>query len=297
MFEDSMGNVLFDPNQISTDLNNAISAWTVNCAGCTPSLPPPKDCCTYSNYIKVKFSKNKYDFETMGSKAKDIAAVTADMSVVTSVGYCDPPCDQMEILLNQSDAFTGLTDDNCEYSNHFFYTGNIGKYNWLSLTAILMHEIGHLLGFADQYEYENHSNASLISCFHDPGSIMFPSDFDAGAGTTRGLSSDDICMYKKLYCSDLTSGLEDKPFAQDFGIKIFPNPTNSDLINLQFSNSEGLLLNFEIISPIGITILTGEILQNENPKTITLGNLSSGFYFLILKHDGKQEIQKFIINK
>ncbi len=110
------------------------------------------------------------------------------------------------------------------------------------------------------------------------------------------LSDADKCAFMLLYCCDNFSNVEENQETFEV-IKVFPNPTNSDLINIQFRNPLGKTMTYEIWSPIGDLISTGNILPNENPKTIILENLSSGVYYTVLKHDGFQESKKFVISK
>jgi hypothetical protein len=149
-----------------------------------------------------------------------------------------------------------------------------------------MHEMGHHFGFGDEYDGDG------LDCDHT-GSVMDGTDFE---NPDRDLSDDDKCMYMKMYCWAPPTGVEENKKTLE-GMKIFPNPTNNDLINIQFGNPLGINMTFEILSPIGDIISTGIILPNENPKTIILDNLSSGIYYIILKHDGMQESKKFIISK
>ncbi len=72
-------------------------------------------------------------------------------------------------------------------------------------------------------------------------------------------------------------------------IKIYPNPVTTNSINVE-SNFLGEIVNYEIVNLLGQTILKG-ILSN---KQINVGNLSSGTYFLILKHNTLKTIKKFV---
>ena len=173
----------------------------------------------------------------------------------------------------------------------FFITGTTSKStiaggSWYSLTATLTHEIGHLLGFGDQ--------ADSCQCKHS-GSIM-NYNYDFTSTSPPVLNSDDSCMYKKMYCWTPPTGVEDSKVTEQ-GMKIFPNPANNDILNLQFGNPEGLFMAYEIVSSIGNSVMNGNIMPNENSKIIVLDNLSAGAYYIILKHDGKQEMKQFIINK
>ncbi len=152
--------------------------------------------------------------------------------------------------------------------------------------------MGHLFGFGDQYN--NGKNSGTSPCWHS-GSIMSDNNFE---NPGRGFDDNnyDKCMYMKLYCWSPPTGIEENQVTFE-GIKIYPNPTNNDLINVQFGNPLGIYMTYDIISPIGTTVLSGNIQPNENPKTMVLDNLSSGVYFIVLKHGANQEIQKFVVDK
>jgi hypothetical protein len=110
-----------------------------------------------------------------------------------------------------------------------------------------------------------------------------------------GLSDDDKCMYKKLYCPGKTSVEEIK--ATEVAIKIFPNPTDNNMLNLQISNPFNYQINYNIVSPIGNSVLSGNILPNENTKSINLEDIPTGIYVIVLNYNDNKKIEKFIINK
>jgi len=117
-------------------------------------------------------------------------------------------------------------------------------------------------------------------------------------GTNRGSFGEQGDRIYRAKLSDFgITNIQDMITLQESISYIFPNPSYNDLINLQFRNLLGINMTYEIISPIGNTVSLGNIQSNENPKTIILGNIDSGVYYLILKHDGKQDIKKFIITK
>ncbi len=277
--------VVFNSSDIAQVLRNALLSWTSKCDGCNLNDTYIRDCCSQSN-IKVYWSDVPSDFKAKGSGATSIASVTSSYN-------CNTPCSQLYIKLNQSNDFTGATEDEpCNYNKHFFFTGNQGKYNWKNLETVLKHEIGHLLGFPDQYLYNDGTNAMYASCFDNDSRMSNKGFFDDNSPV---LTDDDICMYKKLYCSSLTDVEESHTFEQ--GVKIFPNPVNSDFINLQFGNPEFKRMSYEIISQIGSTVLKGEILPEDNPKTIVLKDMPNGSYVLILNSNGAIESKKFVVNK
>jgi len=199
------------------------------------------------------------------------------------------------VYLNQTDDFVHadpLTDDPCDYNNHFFITTQNTKSGWYSLQAILEYEMGWFLGFYDTW-YGFQSG----DCYHN-GSIMnfenHMSDYEEPA--KADLDADDVCMYKKMYCWSTFTDVDDNTTG-DFKYKIFPNPANNDKINLLINNPTENPINFTIISSIGQPLMSGQIQAFENEKTFNLDNFASGIYVLILNYGGKQEVRKFAINK
>lgn len=81
------------------------------------------------------------------------------------------------------------------------------------------------------------------------------------------------------------------------GVQIFPNPANTNILNLHFSNPEFKNISYQIISQIGEVVLKGDIKAEETLKTIELKTLSNGNYILIISSNGNQESKKFIVNK
>lgn len=117
-------------------------------------------------------------------------------------------------------------------------------------------------------------------------------------GTNRGSFGEQGDRIYRAKLSDFgINNIQDLKTLQEFISYIYPNPSNNDLINLQFRNLLGINMTYEIISPIGNIVSSGEIQYNENPKMIILENLASGVYYIVLMHDGKKYTKKFIINK
>ncbi len=291
---DPNSTVIFNINSVNNIFSDALNTWkSLSCENdiyCYQDKEPNRvnQCC-----VKVKWTtdENKFKDDNGNGDPANTYAVTrkrysSDCSIICN--------DEFVIYLNQSDIFTGYDSDTkrLPYSLRFFKTENTfgdERTYWYSLKAILKHELGHVFGFADE------NDPSGIYCQHT-GSIMQSGDNPNFYNIDFTLSNEDICMYKKLYCwSPFTKVEETQIFEQ--GIQIFPNPVNSDFINLQFGNPEFKRMSYEVISQIGSTVLKGEILPEDNPKTIVLKDMPNGSYVLILNSNGTFESKKFVVNK
>ena len=294
IIRNSAGEIVFDYNQLQIDFDAAKSAWSDLCPGPTNKIY--LQCCP----VTVYWSTLETDFTGTKYHPEDTYAATRNRTSGNS--NCSYNCSDMWIKINQSIALTGAPDLNsAAYTNNYFITGD--KTNrkdglpWRSFISTIKHELGHLFGFGDQDGSYTCDKEGSIMNNGDKGDdgIKKGYDFDSPA---HNLTDDDICMYKKLYCCT------DYPFTEvnnliitSVEIKIFPNPTNSNILNLQINNPAENLMNFEIISPLGIKLLSGEIQPSENTKTFNLDGFASGVYVIVLNYNGKQEIKKFVINK
>ena len=282
---DDDGNIVLSLSLTNANWQEAESTWKNICSDCTLNNQYMQDCCIHAIWSKdaTKFTEKKYRPEETAAVSNN--NLTENMLPPSSVP-CAYDCEKIKTYLNQSIDFTGSTEkDPCFYSNHFFFTGSTTKEGWYSLKAVFMHEIGHLLGFDDQ------DVDADLPCKHS-GSIIDNTDFE---DPDRGLSEDDICMYMKLYCWEPPASYEESTVIEA-DIKIYPNPTDDDLLSINFNNPLGIELRYEIVSPLGTSVQKGVQLPNENPKTIMLENIHSGIYFIIFNYDNKQEIKKFIVN-
>jgi len=78
---------------------------------------------------------------------------------------------------------------------------------------------------------------------------------------------------------------------------IYPNPTNGNLF-LELSSNENQKINVSITNQIGITVINKEIYLNQLSKSeFDLSNISSGIYFLSLKGDNINLVQKIVVQK
>jgi hypothetical protein len=139
--------------------------------------------------------------------------------------FCDGYCPGMSIILNNTPEFKDIRSGkvHCYFINEQiirdYEPANI--FNDLSMSDdhinflhVVTHELGHILGLDhfDQlpcppsvYSSSNIMNSQIVN------NLNF-----------SGLSIDDICMFKKLYCPELTPVEEEHQISTD--IKNYPNP-------------------------------------------------------------------------
>lgn len=166
------------------------------------------------------WTANREDFRSRGFNPSIIPAYSDHPIAVQAISACRYNCNDLRIVLNQTNDFTGATDKYpADYTNHFFFT-DAATSDWYSLKAVLMHEMGHIFGFGDEYD-----TGIGAGCKHS-GSIMDGEDFE---NADRGLSNDDICMYKKSYCPPPVSAVQEEPVSINSTFNIFPNPTTSSV--------------------------------------------------------------------
>ena len=102
-----------------------------------------------------------------------------------------------------------------------------------------------------------------------------------GAHWDGDIAIDDMRIYANLLSTDKNKLST---------IEIYPNPVSDKVLNIKshsFSNG----LYYEIANIVGQKVLEGTLTDNH----INVNKLTSGAYFLILKHEGAKTIKKFII--
>ena len=288
IFTDFYGFTAFDIDDVSTDVTNALNIWRSFCVGCDLNNQSMQDnnCCAH-----IRWSSDATKFNVHGLTAKDVYA-KVHTSMRPGAEYpCGYDCNDLFIYINQTNAFTGATlNDPCNYSN-FFITGSTTKGNWASLTNVLMHEMGHIFGFSDQFLWDDQQNSALSGCFHT-GSIMDGTDQE---DPNRSISNDDRCMYMKMYCWTPPTGINDSNPLDDVSINMFPNPTNTDKITISVNSDKiNCILSYRIYSFDGIEVTNGYFNAIANKqKTIDLKGISSGSYIIMLNCQDKLFMQKF----
>jgi len=95
------------------------------------------------------------------------------------------------------------------------------------------------------------------------------------------IAIDDMKIYTNLLSTT-------KNQLSDFSI--YPNPVTDNVLNIK-SKSYSNEVTYEIANLVGHKVFKGKLLENQ----INVDKLTSGAYFLILKHKGAKSIKKFII--
>ncbi|MFY0482925.1 endonuclease [Flavobacterium sp. PLA-1-15] len=103
---------------------------------------------------------------------------------------------------------------------------------------------------------------------------------------------DYVCNIWSTQCATVEALLETTEFDYFASVKVFPNPTTTNRINIQ---SETVLDEIQLIN------VSGQIIQQVNKpafnnNTFTLDNLSQGFYFLKLSSGNQSITKKIIVN-
>lgn len=150
------------------------------------------------------------------------------------------------------------------HNNHLSNTTYINAYN---LNNIIAHELGKILGFGNGNDCTDYDN----------NSIMFS---EIVASTRKSLSQDDICMFKKLYCPELT---EIREVYQNINeTSIYPNPCRT-FVNLPvFAKFENEIISVEITNSISETVFESspKIYPCGDSKIeIDISNFPNGIYF------------------
>lgn len=283
---DPNSGIIFDINKVSILFNEALNEWkSLSCEFTNTNCYQSNNvtnCCT-----NVKWSDKHSDFIIDNI---DYSSRASAYSITNVTPDCKRACQGLTIYINQTNQYTGYDENGQKLyiKNYFITDDNASESRWISIKAVFLHELGHILGFSDQY-----TDTGLLC--PSIGSIMGGQD-DSWHYMSKDLIEDDICMYKKLYCWSPLSDVENNLVLAQ-GVQIFPNPVNTDILNLQFSNPEFKNMSYQIISQIGDIVLKGNIKAEETLKTIELNTLSNGNYILIISSNGNQESKKFVVNK
>jgi hypothetical protein len=274
--------VVFNEGTVQTIFEEQLLTWshliceplkTSNCYDCT---------------IKLKWAGD--DAYSLFPDKINYPAYTPILSDPQTGSGCNLDCSNFAILLNTSSHWTGVKDwENPTTPERFFVTrplepGHPAIYdNWYNLRTIILHELGHALGF-------DHTSSD---CGASQG-IM--SDKTANQMKPPELSDYDKCMFRLLYCCAPATDVETIDQSKLY-VDILPNPVNNELV-IKYNILNSSQVNFYLFNS------NGQLVNNDDNKKFTeqgthtayigIGNLSDGMYNLILQI-GNQVISKKVL--
>lgn len=273
----------------------------------TPDLCPPQgpDAEYPPCRITVRWSFRNDDFDDgaiLSSPAKTYRAFNPE--------NCSVVCSESFIVLNQQPPF--LRPDAYGRPTHFFGTerNNYGyipgdPYAYTDAYTALVHEFGHMLGFA-------HTNEAPCG---DPNSIMKPA---WQSRETGDLTWADNCMFLKAYCCKKTQTIvwgsdphlppddhpdhtktltQAAPAPGLTGFRIVPNPATEAIITLSLYEPVGQDGgSIRIVDAAGSTVLDQRLQAGSGRSvSVDVGTLPNGFYMLQLVQGGQIHGRKFLI--
>jgi len=277
--------VVFDLASANADLQKATDRW--NCI-CNQS----GDC---QCKIKVYFTGRRCEFYTLESSA----LATADIMYLTGqnpTAPCYSSCENTFIYVNNSNAFMygNANPPNNAIPNTFFvtdqYAGNIGTVNSnggevYSFAEVIMHEIGHIMGFA-------HYDAAECGNAKDYSKIMNAVGKPSTGGTSKELSDFEKCAFQGLYCLGIYE-------YQPQGQKIYPNP-GERVVTIDFElpkYTENLKITIQDV--LGqtrlIPIENGNYEAGEQSILINVDALPVGVYYVIIEAGAYKTAQPLTI--
>ncbi len=278
--------------------------------------------------IKVRFSINlKKDFDN------DIytVAVTKYPWPYTNLGVLGKPGDQLldvdrcdmdldltEIIFNNTPEFVKCQKD--KYGNYlsqqWFWVNqdfisndlltyidaqNVANPNQngeppymlaFNFRDVLMHELGHILAFG-HYEECIEENGNNTDYAHG----VMERQANPVTGKTAGLSMDDKCMFKRLYCPT-TLDINEHEYNSDAN-NLYPNPSY-DEAKLEFDiEAEYDVVTIRIQDNLGRTLLVPianrEYGKGSHLELIDVQSLPNGYYYCIIQTQRKNYVKPFVV--
>jgi len=156
------------------------------------------------------------------------------------------------------------------------------------------------------YAQELQEARSLAALAMSKDSIFY------GTGSAKITTQAPFINIPVLDCEDTTSGYNNPPFKMvmvkffdnsgdfttsihtfsdlDYGVTIYPNPTN-DFLNIQFAKNNGKTKIVEVYDMSGRQVISTNSPSN---LTIFIGNFTQGIYLLRITEEGNTKLIKFI---
>jgi len=283
---------LFVPANVPARLKEAADRWNSLC----PPQGPNKEyqaCC-----LKVVWAVTISDMREF-SKAAAITYMAPAAKDPSKPGACENECSRSYIALNQDPLFTKPGNDGVP--RNFFYTERENRpyipsdYHYASLYSILLHELGHWLGF----NHPDSQDGVGAVCDH-PGSIMRTADITYWERQDRDLSNDDICMFKKAYCcAETANDVDEAPeVPKSLQFDIAPNPPINNILTLSLSEPiHSSAATLRIVNMSGESILGMDLAKESQHLSIDITNLSNGIYMLEILQEGAISAKKILVQR
>jgi hypothetical protein len=275
------------------DIDEALLDWILACD--TTSI----------SQVECDSCPLKIFWTTQASDMKDNPnSIAITRQIIKKDGTCHEDCDSTYIALNATPKFIGSGAS--PLYNHFFYTNpdypdkNVDKY--FHFKSIILHEIGHWLGFGDINETGGSGDPPI--CVPPPSGSNITSTVmwgDIKGGVERDVLSDiDKCMFMLLYCCAPMTDIEEEAVELQINLEAIPNPANNELtvkyflppssnVNLYLFDIKGSLVAFKYNVALDFS--------GANQTSLDISGLSSGSYSLVLNFDNKRISKIVVINR
>lgn len=293
-------------------IRRAIEEWTKLCKTNPNDFfiydnpdSPPLECC-----VKFYWSQDPTDFKFPGYADDDYALMVTRVKI--NPNQCKMNCNESHIRMNDCEKFLKRDPNNklIPIARRFFYMRDIGinygfptsevplKYKdkndptfymeYYDFYSALMHELGHWFGFGDEEAHESCTTLSnnyegVMKGYHDPL-------------VNYNLSSDDMCLFRKVYCcSESFTSVDEFLFLNFTKFDIFPNPA-SNKITINFTSKILGNVYFEVVDINGkVYFKNSSNLTQENViLNLDISNYPIGSYYIKTQISDKIIGYKFI---
>lgn len=284
---------------LENPLDEATKAWNDIC----PIENNEEDPCC----VKVRFVTDEFEFERLYKEYnRDNPTIALSWNgwknwQTAETGEpapCEKSCERSEILINASANFRNpVSMENGDMmSETWFFTGeplpdedpvtgeDYDDFIYYSLYSVLLHELGHQLGFGHDGGEDSFGN----DC-GEQDNVMSTNFAGRIINQHQYLTDDDICRYKKIYCCNTTN------VEQDFKNQslIYPNPAGEFV----FIETDQKWEIIEIFDINGSIVKTKVEKQDNGLIKLNTSDLIRGVYFVKLSNLKRTEIKRIIISK
>jgi hypothetical protein len=273
-------------------IENTYDSW--KCL-CPPSHKQPGAICC----VMFEYTDNPLYFDNP-------ARMPAKSFLVVNYAACEIDCNRTTVYLNVSDEYTNYDPVNYPHTpfENFFYTtggypprvysGSDANYRVVYLCDVIRHEIGHILGLG------HHDACGRQGPGNRTNSGIMNAEGVQENAPPASFTQDDVCAYKRLYCSDfVTQAKRDetalKSAIEDNYPNLFITKTtipfilaNSGYAKLEVYNESGNIVE---------TLIDEYLPAGFHQTTFDSKSLPQGTYWYILQVDNKILARKMLLVK